>query len=540
MSKRWWHPLLPVGIVAGVIGVVAVAARSPIRRELPERTVISAEDRDGTLLAVDRILSQRWQEAGITPAAAAEDLTVLRRLSLALHGSIPSLEEIRLFEADTQPRRLDRWTERLLADRRFADYFAARLSRAFVGAEDGQFIVFRRDRFNAWLSDQLHDSQPYDQIVREIISEQGLWTGKPATNFITAAVADEVIDRNELAGRTVRAFLGQRIDCAQCHNHPFADWKQAQFEGLAACFGEVQVSAVGIEDNPTLTYEVKDNMMQAARKVAPAVPFKSEWMPAEGTRRQRLAAWVTHPDNRRFERATVNRVWGLLFGRPWMAPVDDLPNPESYSETDLLDVLGKDFREHHYDLKRLIGLITATQAYRLSSEHEAWETGELAEAVDQNWAAFPMSRLRPEQIIGSMLQASSIKTADRNQHLLFRTIRLFREIDFVKEYGDLGDDEFKDRAGTIPQALLRMNGRFSQETLKAEIFNASGRISAMAPGADRCLETCFLVCLSRRPTAEELSELRSALEQADKNQRAEVVEDLFWALFNSPEFSWNH
>lgn len=540
MTKTWWKPVLPLCIVGVVLLLVAHAARNPLRRDVPERTAITSEDNVGTVLLADRILSQRWQQAGVNPAQAADDLTVLRRLSLALHGSIPSLEEIRVFEADSAPFRIERWTERLLADRRFAEYFAARLSRVYVGAEEGQFVVFRRDRFNAWLADQLHENKPYDQVVREMLSEQGLWTGQPATNFVTAAVADGVIDRNELAGRTVRAFLGQRIDCAQCHDHPFADWKQHQFEGLAACFGQAQVSAVGIEDNPTLKYEVEDRTTLEKRNVDPGVPFHPEWYPAEGTQRARLAAWVTHPENRRFERATVNRVWGLLYGRPWIDPVDDLPNPETFSNSDLLDVLGQDFRDHHCNIKRLVGLITAMQVYRLSSEHPAFESGDKAAEVDENWAAFPLTRLRPEQVIGSMIQAGSLKTADRNAHLLFRTIRMFREIDFVKEYGDLGDNELKDRSGTIPQALLRMNGRFAKETTEANLASASGRISAMAPGTERCLELCFLVCLSRRPTAEEVAALSPSLEGIADNQRALVVEDLYWSLFNSPEFSWNH
>ncbi len=540
MTKTSWKPVLPLCIVGAVLLLVAHAARNPLRRDVPERTAIAPADSTGTVLIADRILSQRWQKAGVNPAQTADDLTVLRRLSLSLRGSIPSLEEIRVFEADTAPLRIERWTERLLADRRFADYFAARLSRVYAGAEDGQFIVFRRDRFNAWLADQLHENRPYDQILREMLSDQGLWTGQPATNFVTAAVADGNIDENELAGRTVRAFLGQRIDCAQCHDHPFAEWKQNQFEGLAACFGQAQLSVVGIEDNPKLKYEVEDRTTLQKRDVRPGVPFNPEWYPEEGTLRQRLAAWVTHPENRRFERATVNRIWGLLYGRPWIDPVDDLPNPEAFSNSDLLDVLGKDFRDHQCDIKRLIGLITAMQVYRLSSEHPAWESGENASAVDETWAAFPLTRLRPEQVIGSMIQAGSLKTADRKAHLLFRTIRLFREIDFVKEYGDLGDNELKDRSGTVSQALLRMNGRFSRETSEANLVSASGRISAMAPGTDRCLELCFLVCLSRRPTAEEIAVLSESLEGIAANQRAQVVEDIYWSLFNSPEFSWNH
>ncbi len=569
MSRAWLKPLLPFCIVAGVLGLVAWAARNPLHRDhhaLKSISIPPTEPGDA-LLRVNQLLRARWTTAGVIPAPPADDLTILRRLSLALRGSIPSLEEIREFEADATPQKIDRWTRRLLTDPRFAEYFAARLSRMLVGADDGQFILFRRDRFQAWLAEQLQKNRPYDEIAREIISEQGLWTGNPATNFVTAAVANNQIDVNELAGRTVRAFLGQRMDCAQCHNHPFADWKQIQFEGLAACFGEVQISAVGIEDNPRKQYSVEDRMTLTERAVAPAAPFHPEWFPDDGTLRQRLAAWVTHSDNRRFERATVNRVWGLLFGRPWVEPVDDLPGPgedvrreegearieesekkelsDSQLSTfdpqpDLLDILGRGFREHHYDLQRLICVITATEAFRLSSAHPAWDSDQEETAIDQHWAAFPLTRLRPEQVIGSMIQTASIQTADRDSLLLFRLVRLIREIEFVKEYGDLGDDELTARAGTIPQALLRMNGRFAREMGEANLFNAAGRISAMSPDIDRCIETCFLVCLTRRPMPEELLSLREAFEAAGEKQRSQAVEDLFWSLFNSPEFSWSH
>ena len=277
--------------------------------------------------AVDQFLEEGWQKAGVRPAPRADDLQILRRLTLSLCGTIPSLEEIREFESDAQPGRLDRWTVRLLADNRFADYFAERLARSFVGTEAGQPIIFRRDRFVDWLRQQLAQNTPYDALARRVISETGLWTDHPAANYITAAMADGQLDENKLAGRTVRAFLGQRIDCAQCHDHPFAEWKQGQFEGLAALFGQAHSSIVGVEDKPTLKFEVEDRKTRKKRIVEPAVPFHPEWMPATGTRRERLAAWVTHPENRRFERATANRIWGLLLGKPLHSPVDDLPDP---------------------------------------------------------------------------------------------------------------------------------------------------------------------------------------------------------------------
>ena len=325
LPRSMTKSVLPLLVIVGVFALVATAARSPVATQPPEIPSSVVTEADTVVSKLDQLMAEKWRDAKVEPARAADEFTILRRLSLVLHGTIPSLEEIRLFEADTEPQRIERWTERMLADRRFSDYFARRLARVFVGADDGQFILFRRDRFWAWLGQQLHDNRPYDEVVRDMLAERGLWTGEPEVNFITASVAEGNIDHNKLAGRTVRAFLGQRIDCAQCHNHPFADWKQSQFEGLAASFGQLNISPVGVEDNRKEEYSVEDTMTLKQRKISPAVPFHPEWLPSEGTQRQKLAAWVTHPDNRRFERAIVNRVWGLMFGRPWIEPVDDLP-----------------------------------------------------------------------------------------------------------------------------------------------------------------------------------------------------------------------
>ena len=542
LPRTMTKTVLPLLVIVSVFALIATAARSHVATQAPEVLSRVSTEVDTAVFKVDRLLAEKWRANNLQPARAADEFTALRRLSLVLHGTIPSLEEIRLFEADTQPQRIERWTERLLADRRFADYFARRLARVFVGADEGQFVVFRRDRFWAWLGQQLHDNRPYDAVVRSMIAERGLWTGEPEVNFVTATVNQGDIDYNKLAGRTVRAFLGQRIDCAQCHNHPFADWKQGQFEGLAACFGQTKITPVGVEDDKKKTYSVEDRMTLKQRDVSAGVPFHSEWLPSEGTQRERLATWVTHPDNRRFDRAIVNRVWGLMFGKPWLEPVDDLPNPKEpgHDSTDLLDVLGADFREHGCDLKRLVATIAATRAFRLSSEYPAFESGENVEAIEQTWAAFPLTRLRPEQVIGAMLQASTIKTIDQNSHWVQRALRFFSELNFVKEYGDLGDDELGEHSGTIPQALLRMNGEFAKDRSEGTPFSAAGRIAGMAPDDDTCLDLCFLVCLTRRPTIEERAAILPQLEQARRNNRNNAVEDIFWTLYNSPEFCWEH
>lgn len=537
--------LIPLCVVLGIVAIVGWAARNPIRSAAEAGIAANPADVKHVVAQVDEYISKSWADKTVSPAPPADDLIVLRRLSLALHGTIPSLEEIRAFEADTDERRMERWVARMLADNRFADNFAERLARCYVGTEMGQFIVFRRDRFTAWLREQLRSNRPYDEMTRQMISEQGLWTDSPASNFTTAAVVEEDVDENKLAGRVVRTFLGQRMDCAQCHDHPFADWKQSQYEGLAAHFGQVRPTIAGVEDKTfadgkPVEYQVEDRVTLEMRTVAPAVPFHPEWMPEEGTRRARLAAWVTHPQNVRFERATANRVWGLLFGRAYIEPVDDLKDPDEDGQPDLLDILGTDFREHGYDLKRLIQVVALSRPFRIESSQESFDDPDAMPKQVAAWAAYPLVRLRPEQVVGSILQAGSIKTIDQNSHLFVRFLRYIRENEFVQEYGDLGEDELSQHVGTIPQALMRMNGKLPNEIVDANFFSASGRIADYATDDETCLETCYLVCLSRRPTAEEKEYFLPQLKGTEGDARKAVVEDLYWSLYNSEEFSWAH
>lgn len=584
---RHLSKLLPALIVLAVGAIVIWAARDPLaeRRRTPA-IGLPASDLSAVVAEVDRLFEERWRQEKITPAQSAEPLQVLRRLTLALCGTIPSLEEIRTFEADQSPDRLARAAARLLADRRFADYFSERLARAFVGSDNGAFVVFRRDMFVRWLSERLQENTPYHQVVRSMITGTGLWTGRPETNFVTAALANDDLDENKLAGKTARAFLGQRIDCAQCHDHPFDHWKQHEFAGLAAFYGQTRVSIVGVEDKSVdngrpVEFEVQDRGTLEQQVVPASVPCSTAWLPADGTRRERLATWVTHPENRRFERAIANRVWALLFGRAWYEPVDGVPDPGD--ERDLLDVLGADFRAHGCDLRRMICVIAASRPFQLGSE---WPSGEVeiecvsadlpqapagikaalmagnveAGAATQSlpekglsgetlsrfkqaeaaWAVFPLIRLRPEQVIGSIRQSASIQTADYDAHWLFRAARLLQENEFLRDYGDLGEDELQDRGGTIPQRLLLLNGERANETAEPKPINAAGRIAVMASSSRKCIEAAYLVCLTRRPSETEQAHFLNRLMDKAGKARERVIEDLIWALYNATEFSWNH
>jgi len=526
-------------LVAG--GLLALGANLlPQRRRAaptsPPDSVYADPAFRATLTQLNDTIRAGWAAENLEPAPPAPDLLVARRLSLALVGSVPSLEEVRQFEALPPGEALPWWLDKLLAERRAADYLGERFARMTVGTEDGPFVLFRRRRYVAWLSDQLHANRPYDELVRDIIATKGLWTDRPAANFVSVTSRPEVENQPDpvrLAGRVTRAFLGLRIDCAQCHDHPFAAWKQTDFEGFSAYFGQTQVGFRGVNDGPPGNadeYRVEDKETHEMVAVAPGVPYAPEALLASGTRRERLAGWVTSPRNPYFSRAIVNRVWALLTGRPLIAPVDNV-------ETDgpppaVLQLLADDFTAHGHDLRRLIRLIAASEAFARDSR----APHELTEAHDRAHAAFPVTRLRPEQVSGSVMQSASLTTADGDAHILLRLMRYGQQNDFLERYGGRVEDEFDNAGGTIPQRLLLMNGEVVRERVKAIPLNASLRVSQLAPTDAAAVEAAFLVTLTRRPTPAEAAHFAAGGDAS----RAERFEDVWWSLINATEFSWNH
>lgn len=531
----WARNLLFVGVVIGGLVTLVVNVLPPRKPAQISRYTPAAYQEPAfreVVHQVDASFRQNWQSNGLRPAGPAPDLTQARRVALGLMGTVPSLEEIRQFEALPADQRLPWYIDHVLADPRFHDYLAERLARAYVGIEAGPFIFYRRHRFTTWLQEQVASNRPYDRVVRDLIATEGLWTDHPAANFVSVTAQQDKGNQPNpvrLAGRVTRAFLGLRLDCAECHNHPFAEWKQADFEGLSAFFGQTHIGFTGVRDGEG-EYEVEEKRTQLKKTVAPRVPFAPELLPETGTRRQRLAAWVTHPQNPYFAKETVNRVWALLFGRPLVSPVDNLQPDDPIPPA--LQILADDFAAHHFDLRRLIRVIASTEVFRIDSATDH----EVGEAEEKAWAVFPLSRLRPEQVAGSVLQSASVATVDGESHIL---VRQAQQSAFVQRYGDTGEDEFDNRGGTIPQRLLLMNGELVRERVQETPVNATGRIAWMAPDDPRAVEAAYLAVLSRRPTPGEAAHFEAALTDPSL-RRGQHLEDLYWALINSTEFSWNH
>ena len=648
--------LVFLGLVMAGLGALGANLFPPPK---PSRTYQIYQPVNVELQAATQQIDQAFQVQWATfnpplkPNLQADPLLVARRMSLALMGTTPSLEEIRRFEkaeasarqrlAQGEPGEFhpDRWWLWSILenpeDRRFAEYFAERMARSLVGTEDGPFLLFRRRRFVTWLADQLHTDRPYNDVVRDMIAGEGLWTDKPGTNFITVTLPPEDGEKSpdpaRMAGRISRAFLGVRLDCAQCHNHPFEDWTMNQFHSLAAFFGQTRVGFTGLYENYEREYEYDHATSGEKQSAQPGVPFHPELLrlPPKSNRRVALAQWVTHPENEYFARVTVNRVWALMFGRGLVEPVDDISTVLS-SGGELppaRNVLAKDFVAHRYSINRLIRIIAATQVFQQESSagaldeqdllsletwlatrasfttdpdtslwqrlrsavraaqkgerlgQQAWFTedhvtdfefeqlrGELSTETQkalqefrslteqrevlfrwfqfeledysrEMWASFPVTRLRPEQVAGAVLQSSSITTIDHEAHIIFRLAQNDQTKNFVERYGDGGEAELERRGGTIPQRLLLLNGELVREHTQPGLFTASNRISTLAPNNTTAIESTYLSVLSRRPTLAEARFFEARLTD-DKYEHNPRLEDLFWTLMNTTEFSWNH
>lgn len=553
VARKILQPIITVGgLLVGLSVVAATLRRGPSLPEVATKPALyQASDFQLTLKRLNSQLAGAAQQAGLETAEAADNLAIARRLSLALVGSGMSLEEVRGFSNIPEEQQIRWWTSYLLQDQRWANYFAERLARAYVGTNDGPFLLFRRGKFNAWLSDQLAADTPYDQIVKEMLSAEGLWTDTPQVNFITATMDDANRNRGDpvrLAGRVSRAFLAQRIDCLQCHddfigNLTFGSSShttsgmQEHFHELAAFFAGTALPKIpfqGIKEDGR-KYEFEFLGDSQASVVTPGVPFAPNLLPDAGKPRERLARWVTHPKNLAFSRATVNRVWALMFSRPLVEPVDNIPLFEAVPV--MLDTLAHDFSQHGFDLKRLIRLIAESDGLHRASRADF----EITPQHEDVWAAFPVTQLRPEQVAGSIQQACKLTTLDGSSSLITRLKTLGDSQSFLKRFGDRGEDEFNSEAVTISQRLVMMNGKLTGDGTKQDLINnASTRIATLVSDDARAVRAAYLATLNREPSTAELSKFEAYLQDKKGNARSRAVGDIYWAMINSTEFSWNH
>jgi hypothetical protein len=403
-----------------------------------------------------------------------------------------------------------------------------------------------------WLSQRLGENRSYAAIVREMFDARGLWTDHGPVNFFSAQAdqdQDNRLDLVRLTGRVSRNFLGMRIDCLQCHDDFTGGTEfgtstepreglQTDFHALASYFGQLSLAPTGLHDRlGAPTYEVELLGDTEPSPIEPAVPFGRDWMPdadrSGRALRQEFSAWLTHPENRPFARAFVNRVWGLMFGKPLVEPIDNLPLHGPFPPG--LEPLTDDFIAHGYDVRRLISLIVHSDPFHRDSRGPH----ELTPDHVATWAVFPNTKLRPEQMAGTISQAASLIALDDSTHIITQLVRFGEESDFLTRYGDLGDQEFEQDGETVSQRLLLLNGEMATKRLRVEDglpFNSVIQVDRLGRSPEQIVELLYLIVLTRRPTPHEVAVIAPVIAE----DRRAGIEDLLAVLVNSSEALWNH
>jgi hypothetical protein len=401
-------------------------------------------------------------------------------------------------------------------------------------------VRLQQGAFESWLKQQVARNVGYDQMVYDLISAQIDGNGLNPAAFLgggdpsplTFYLAKEFKPEN-LAAATARVFLGVSVECAQCHNHPFADWKREQFWGLAAFYAGVKSQR--LQDFLLPSKEEADKRelpMPGTDKVIPArflAGDKPTWK-ADSKTRGTLAEWVTSPQNPYFTRAIVNRMWAYFLGTGLVEPIDEMVGTDAKpSHPELLDLLAREFAAHRFDLKFLIRAITATRAYQLTS------AGDRSRPDPTLFARMPLRGLTAEQLFDSLAVATGYRDSASADDLLSVVLGGDRSArtEFLTKFAP--SERATESQRSILHALTLMNGKVMADVTSLQRSETLAAVAdaPFATPANR-IEALYLAALSRKPTAKELA--RAAKFGTDGNAMA----DIFWALLNSPEFCVNH
>jgi hypothetical protein len=484
---------------------------------------------------IDRRLEARWQADRVRSAPLAEDSEFLRRAFLDLTGRIPRPADVHEFLADPSADKRARLVDRLLDDPRYAVHFA-NVWRAALAPEitsRPEAAVFQAG-FEAWLRDRLRTGVGHDRLVRELLTTPIADAGRgtepvlrdPERPNPLAFFAVKEARPENLAAAVTRTFLGLRLECAQCHNHPFARWKQEQFWTQAAFFAGLSRQGNGVFAPLAEAPGRRELTPPGGRKPAAARFLDGTTPRREGAGpRAELAGWITSADNPYFARATVNRLWGHFFAVGLVDPVDDFRDDNPPSDAELLDDLARAFAASGFDTRTLIRALCRTQAYQRTSART-----DPSQDRPRLPARMAVKALTGEQFFDSLALATGYRD-DQDRGAARRQ--------FLTRFALAGSAAEPETS--VQQALTLLNGKF---VARATDPDACPTLIAVTqtPGMStrQRIEALTLATLGRKPTARELARLHKYLDQAGPGREPERLADVFWALLNSAEFRLNH
>jgi hypothetical protein len=512
---------------------------------------------DALAALIDKHIAKDWEARGITPAETTDDAEFVRRAYLDIIGRAPKASEAREFIDAKGANKRAELVDFLLKMPAHANYFASVTRAAWLPQTATNFQLAQfGSQFETWLRTQYRENTPADQVVRRVLTVKVTVNNQnPMFRFVQADGSDPegftlagFYQANEgkpenMGSAVSRLFLGMKLECAQCHDHPFAPYTKDQFWQFAAFFAELNPLSgprPGFTGPIQLQSDRNTISIPSTEKKVKATFFDGknpDWS-LEKSPREELADWLASAKNPYFAKNMANRMWAHFFGIGILDPVDEPGENNQPSHPELLADLGKAFAESGFDNQFLIRAITRTKSYQLTSKMT-----HPGQADPRRFARMSLKGLTPSQLFDTMVAATGFREPAymRNQQNFGFVQPNNPRSQFLARFANT--ERTTETNTTILQALMLMNGQFigdQTDLAKSEILAAV----ADMPGWDtkKRVTNLFLTAFARNPTPEELEKFTSYVDRggANGNNKKQALADVFWVLLNSPEFLFNH
>jgi hypothetical protein len=535
---------------AGFMGLVAVATFTAPYDQTVRPEALAARNN-----FIDDHVFAKLADLHIEPSGLCSDETFLRRASLDTIGTLPTPAEVRAFLADRRPDRRARLIDDLLGRPEFVDFWAQQLGDLLQNRKESDHDVRGAKgvrSFHEWLRRQVAANRPWDELARDVLTATGPVTDNPAVGYFIVTVGEHAqADQSAVVGSVAQAFLGTRVGCAQCHNHPLERYTQDDYYHFTGFFSRVKLERRDPLQGPTRLVVSAPDPNQNKNPVGVIQPRTGQFLaprpldrsaltvrPDEDPR-VKLAAWVTDPGNEYFSGAMVNRLWQHFLGVGLVEPVDDLRASNPPSNPALWRALNREFVAHRCDLKHIMRLILNSRTYQLAAT-----TLPANEHDTRFYSHYYVRRLPAEVLLDAIAQATGVSEAFPGYPVGLRAQQL-PDPGLTSYFLSLfGRPERTTACAcertadvTMPQLLHLYGG----DTVGNKVRAGEGRLAALLKGGlpdDRIAEELFLATLSRPPAPAEIGRLHEVF--AAGGDRGERLRDLFWALLNSKEFAFNH
>lgn len=503
---------------------------------------------------IDEAVMANLQRLGIPPSPLADDTTFLRRVHLDIAGRLPSTEEAEAFLASDAPDKRDQLIETLLTSPEHADFFAGKWAALLKNRRDDASDITANFAFHAWVRDSLLSNKPYDQWVRELLAATGTIIANPPVAWYKRV--KQPVDQLE---DVAQLFLGVRMQCAQCHHHPFERWSQDDYYGLAAFFSRIGRKPTATRGEDMIFHQrgvAEARNIKSGELVGPAAlgDTMTDIAPAEDPR-LRLADWMSDPQNPYFAKALVNRYWKHFMRRGLIEPEDDIRDTNPPSNPELLAALERHFIDSGFDLRSLVREITRSSTYQLSAEPNEHNANDL-----QNHSRYYPRRLQAEVLLDAIDDVTDARTDFANLPPGTRAIALpdnsyNRASPLLRVFGRPENTSVCECERSDTSSLAQILHLMNDSEVKSKLARPGGRADRLARSdqpAESLLRKLYLAALARQPRPGELATALQYLEEVELDeagqplavdplqQRQERFQDLIWALINTKEFLFNH